>query len=322
MILHNKCVTTLEDVEFAERVIRSGRPEVEALEEDLCAYTGRRHAVAVASGLAALRLALLCKRGLLPTVPAYSCVALANAAYSFYDKLGIADVEPDKWNLDANDIADPENAAVVVVNTFGVPTDLPKNAGLVIEDSTHGFGLHRSEIEVLSFHSSKLIGGSVGGALLTDSKIYADAARDRRDYDNKPASGLRLNDKLGDVDAALVRSKLLRLHLILEERKELADLYFKELRPLQSKGLLELPYLGNNSWYRFVIRVKRHMAFMEAMFRKGVMTASPIEWWPDDTGPYPIAHSAYESLVSLPLYPGLTKAQVLRVCKAVGEVLQ
>ena len=264
MIPHNKVITTPEDIAAVERVVRSGQlaqgPEVEALEAEYCAYTGRKYAVAVGSGTAALRLAFLCRRDLTPTVPAYSCVALANAAYSFSKPLGVADVIPDAWTLDPNDLgSEVENSAVVVVNTFGVKATLPRKPLLVIEDCTHGFSDKIADIELLSLYSTKLFGANRGGIILTDAKAYADECRDRRDYDDKPASGTRLNDKLSDDHAAHARSKLARISSEIEKREKLAVEYYKGLRHLDPT-LLTLPPSGDRTWYRYVIRSEKMTA--------------------------------------------------------------
>lgn len=332
MIPHNRVITTSEDLEAVERVIRSGQlaqgPEVEALEAELCEFTGRKYAVCVASGLAALRVALSSRRDLTPTVPAYSCVALANAAYSWSEKLGVADVLPGKWTIDPFDLEPEEKeASVVAVNTFGVKADIGRIRTLssfvpfIIEDCTHGFGDHISDVEVLSFYATKLIGGAEGGVLLTDSSYVAEYARDRRDYGDKPASGTRLNDKMSDVHAALVRTKLRRLPLLLEEREELAMLYLEELNPVRNK--IELPSPGDQTWYRFVIGSQNGNVdhFIARLRARGVHAERPIEFWPDDVVPYPVSEKAMLSNVSLPLYPGLTKDEVRHVAAAVRELV-
>ena len=328
MIPHNKVVVEQEDINALIRVGRSGHlsqgPETEALEADYCAYTGRKYAVAVGSGLAALRLALLCRRDLTPTVPAYSCVALSNAVYSFSAKIGIADVLPQVWTLDPSDLGEsPGRSSVVTVNTFGVKARIPRAAMLTIEDCTHGFGDHKSDIEILSLHATKLFGAAGGGMILTDEKAYADACRDRRDYDDKPSSGTRLNDKTTDIHSALARTKLARTPGLIDEREELALEYFDRLAELDMAGVLTLPTLADRTWYRFVIRAKKMDAplLRAALHRKGICAELPIEWWAEEKAPYPAALNAYKRNVSLPLYPGLGKDAVRHICNAISEIL-
>ena len=329
MIPHNRVTTTEDDIRVVERVIRSGQlaqgSEVEALEAEFCAYTGRKYAVAVASGTAAIRLALLCCRNLVPTVPAYSCVALANAAYSFSERLGIADVLMEDWTIDPEDLgATPRESAVVAVNTFGAPANIAgiraAAAGLVIEDCTHGFGAHKSDIEILSFHATKLIGAAGGGIVLTDNKDYAEQVRDRRDYDDKPVSGTRLNDKMSDVQAALVRSKLARFEAEIVERYDIAWLYAKKLRTLAGAKRLLLP-IERATYYRFAITVEDACRTRKELGVKGIRAEQPICWWPDSKDAFPVSAMAEQELLSLPFYPGLKAEEIDIVTKALEEVL-
>ena len=325
MILHNKAQTPLEGLEALERVWNSGQhsqgPETEALEADFCAYTGRKHAIAVDSGTSALRLAYLCRSALNPVVPAYSCVALANPFYSCSQKLGVVDVIANKWTLDPRNIPDVANSAVISVNTFGVAPHIVHDAGITIEDCTHGFSEHKADIEVLSLHATKLFGGAAGGMILTDIKDFAEKIRDLRDYDDKPADGRRLNCKTTDLHSCVARVKLARIASLLAEREELANEYIKRLVPLERMLLLILPVGGDRTWYRFTVHVDNPERTQQELWKQGVQAERPIEWWPAGSSSFRVGYHAYEHLVSLPLYPGLGVAAVDHVCKALAEVL-
>ena len=334
MIPHNRIIATQEQKDAVARVLDSAHflqgQEVSALEKDFRVYTGRKHAIAVSSGLDAIRIALLFRRDLTPTVPAYSCVALANAAYSFSSKLWIADCDPARhkgWTLDCDDIGpEPGKAAVVVVNNFGVQADLPKDAAYVIEDATHGFGSHKAEVTVLSLAATKLFGaaGSKGGMILTDSQEIADFCRDRRCYDDKEASGTRLNSTMSDVDAALVRPHLAKIDSVLDERHDIAHAYVMQLKDAACDNLLSLPTILNRSaWYRFVIHTAKPAALVRAaLHRRGIMAERPIEWWVDGKVENPIAYKAYQHNLSLPFFLGITHEEIREVCQAVCEVLK
>lgn len=330
MIPHNRVITTKEDIEAVSRVVASGQlaqgPEVKALEHEMCEYTGRKYAVAVASGLSALRLSMLCWKDRTPIIPAYSCVALTNAAYSWSDKIGIADVLPGEWTIDPDDLGpDASESTVVAVNTFGVPADVSriiKTGAVVIEDCTHGFrhyGRNLAFAQVCSFYATKLIGGAEGGIILTDGSNFAEKVRNYRDYGDKPASGLRLNDKMSDVHAVLVRSKLKRLPLLIEERAELAALYLKELNPVW--GEIDIPFEGERTWYRFVIETPDAEIYLRRLEQMNIQGERPVwDWMRCDKGKEPVAYSAHQRLVSLPLYPGLSRNEVGYIARCVREI--
>jgi dTDP-4-amino-4,6-dideoxygalactose transaminase len=339
MIPHNRVITTREDRGMVDRVIASGQlsqgPETEALEHELCEFTGRRHAIAVSSGTEAIRLALMAFSGRRATVPGYSCVALANAAMAARrGKMPIAaDVLPGQWTIDPDEVGhDLELDVVVAVNTFGVGSDVVglKAAGAkVIEDCTHGFGEHVSDVEVLSFHATKLLGGAGGGVILTGDDRIARFVRDMRDYDDKAPgplpSTIRLNGKMTDVHAALVRSKLRRLPLLIEERRALAALYWEHLRDVSVLLPEHVPFNGR-TWYRFTIEVPDAEFYLRRLEQMGIQAQPPVTNWLAQSSPAipeesaPNSYRAYRGIVSLPCYPGLSKEEVMHIARCVREV--
>jgi aminotransferase EvaB len=335
MIPHNKVITTREDRGMVDRVIASGHLaqglETEALEHELCEFTGRRHAIAVSSGTEALRLALLAYHGRRVTVPAYSCVALANAAMAGRGgKMPVAaDVLPGQWTIDPDETGhDLELDVVVAVNTFGVKSDvvgLAATGAKVIEDCTHGFGDHVSDVEVLSFHATKLLGGAGGGVILTGHDRVAHIVRDHRDYDDKRPCVNRINGKMTDVHAALVRSKLRRLPVLIEERREIAALYWEQLRDVQLLLPEHVPFDGR-TWYRFTIEVDDAEFYLRRLEQMGIQAHRPVTNWLEQSSPVipeesaPISYRAYGGIVSLPCYPGLSKEEVMHIARCVREV--
>ncbi len=104
---HNRLTFGKRELAAVRRVVQSGtwagRQAVERLEPALARKGGVDHGVAVGSGLAALRLTLLglgVGAGADVIVPAYSCVALANAVLAVGATPRICDVQPDNWNID------------------------------------------------------------------------------------------------------------------------------------------------------------------------------------------------------------------------------
>lgn len=334
MIPHNRVITTKEDREAVDRVVASGQlaqgPETAALEADMCEFTGQPYAVAVSSGTEAIRLALLAYPGRRVTIPGYCCVALTNAAKAArgYSPV-IADVEAGKWTIDADEIGhDLEEDIVIAANTFGAKSDVLgiKDTGAkVIEDCTHGFGGHWSDVEVLSFHATKLIGGAGGGMALTGNRRVADFVRDIRDYDDKEPSGTRLNSKMTDVHAALVRSKLRRLRSLMDERADIARWYLDNLHGMF--GLSDIQDWPNQrTWYRFTIEVDDVEFYLRRLEQIGIQAALPVDNWLEKSIPAipensaPVSYRAYRGLISLPCYPGLTRAEVLHIARCVREV--
>jgi perosamine synthetase len=315
---------------------------VQTLETRLAERARRTHAVALASGLAALRLglhALGVARGDEVIIPAYACVALANATLALGASPIAADVTDD-WNLDAHGVMAVRTSrtkAVIAVNTFGAPADVIalRGAGVpVIEDCAHGFGLAvadgvlggRADLAAVSFHATKLVGAGEGGAVVTDRAPLAHRVRAWRDYGDEPPDGTRLNDKLSDIHAAIALCQLERLDAMIQAREARAQRYQACLaRAARRTGAFRLPaWSASRVWYRYAIELTDRMAIdvVDAMRRRGVGAARPVTDWRPASGPRcPTADRAYARVVSLPLYPTLREDEQERVCEAFEAVV-
>ena len=333
---HNRLTFSDDEVEAVASVVRSGNwigeSKLSEMEQTLCDMFGVSQAVGVGSGLAALRLALLAlgvKHGDNVLVPAYSCVALANAVLSIGAIPVAVDVDELSLNIDprkADMLMNDRTTAVIAVNTFGFPAaiDELKATGLkVIEDCSHGFACGDNETAwsltgdamVFSFYASKLIAGGEGGVVLTSDKNIARFVTEWRDYTDKSPNDKRLNDKLTDIEAALVLCQLSRLPDMLCARRRLARRYSELLCDMIGT---KLPMAKDTRvWYRYTVQVEsnRLLQIIDTMRGEGVSVCRPVEWWLEDsrTG-HEIARNAWETTLSLPLYPTLTDKEQNYVC--------
>ncbi|MCX7046616.1 MAG: GNAT family N-acetyltransferase [Candidatus Sumerlaeota bacterium] len=340
---HNRLTHGREEVEEVCAVVESGRwacgPKILELESELARMAGVRHAVCVASGMSALRLAM---KGLgvgagdRVLVPAYSCVALANAALALGAQPIPIDVAGTDWNLDEDaalrQARDCNPRAAIAINLFGAPAAISRlrSQGVpLIEDCAHAFGMEvdgkplgsRCGAAILSFYATKLISAGEGGAVLTDSDDLANFVRSWRDYGDQPADGSHWNDKMSDVEAALALCQLKRLPAMIADRERLAARYHEALAPeAQAGGLFRLPeFPRRRLWYRYAVESLKTPAdsVIEAMARYDVCAAKPVEdWRAGDAPPCPVADRAYRHIVSLPLYPTLTAMEQDRVIYA------
>jgi len=330
------------------RSVRSGQwaqgPEVNELELALARVGGVQHAVCVASGLSALRLALGAlhvEPGDEVVVPAYSCVALANAALSWGANPVPVDVDPATWNIEPKQcshvLVSSRERATIAVNTFGIPApvnEISSSNVPVIEDCAHAFGLNvdgrplgsRGQIGVLSFYATKLIGGGEGGAVLTNSDEIAGFVRSARDYGDQPADAHRMNDKMNDLEAALIHAQLKRLPEMIEAREAIAHRYLELLSGSMSDRVFRLQAAtGPRVWYRFAVEMLSTSAqtVIAGLQSFGVHAASPVQdWRPANAPAAPAADRAYKRLISLPLYPTLTRQEQDSVVKAFLKVCE
>ena len=346
---HNRLTRGDSEEEALVEVVRSGYwasgPKVEQLEATLAGMANVKHAVCVASGLSALRLLIL-GLGVGPgdniLVPAYSCVALANAVLACDANPIPIDITPGDWNLDVialkNAINELRPRAVIVVNTFGVPASVESMQVLdipILEDCAHSFGMvmnglpigGRTQAAILSFYATKLIGAGEGGAVLTNSTDLAKFIKSWRDYSDQQPSGKRLNDKMTDIEAALALSQLERLPDMIAKRSKLARRYHDLLVGEETRtGLFRLPDISSpRIWYRYVVEMQdvSAQAVIDYLLHYGVQAQKPItDWRSPGIQSCPIATWAYDCLVSLPLYPTLKLDEQDRVVHAFLSFIQ
>lgn len=306
-------------------------PVTRELEAALAQACGRKHAVVVASGLSALRVTLLAagiKTGERVGVPAYSCVALPNAVLSIGAVPVAIDNATSSVNLDCNSVARFEGLnAVIGVGTFGVPFDpaaLKSTSIPVIEDCSHGFGLgslgRQGIASVASLHATKFLGAGRGGAVMTDDAALAERLHDLRDYDDKPASARALNEKPDDLNSALALNRLRRLKDIVARRAALAARYNREL----SKRITLPAANPDRIWYRYDVRADDALRWCAELQEKGIGAEIPVTDWLSDKerAECPAAREAYKSILSLPMFPGLTEAEQSAVISAVNELAE
>jgi dTDP-4-amino-4,6-dideoxygalactose transaminase len=333
---HNRLTYGAAEEEAVRAVVASGYwaggPRVRELEAALAAALGRREAACVGSGVAALRLALRALgvgAGDRVLVPAYACVALPNAVAALGAEPVAVDVEPETWTIDpAAAAAAGPAAAVLAVHTFGAPAAVAELAAAgapVVDDAAHGLppGVPPADATITSFYATKLVGGAEGGAVLSDDAAVAAFARAERDYTDRPLSGERLNDKMNDLEAALTLAQLRRLPALLAARDALAARYAARLAGQDALALP--PQGGERVWYRYAVAARTlPAAELVARLREhGVVAERPVTDWRDaaQRAATPVASQAYDRVVSLPLFPTLTRDEQDRVVGALERAL-
>src|ERR1035441_1833357 len=348
LVPHNRLTFGEAECDAVMRTVRSGQwaqgPRVQELEAALARMSGVRHAVCVASGLAALRLALGAlgiRSGDSVLVPAYSCVALANSVLAWGAAPVPVDVDGTHWNIEPalcrSHAERGRPRATIAINNFGVPAaveEIVSGDVPVIEDCAHGFGIKkggrglgsRAQVGVLSFYATKLIGGGEGGAVLTNSDPIAHFVRSARDYTDQPADGHRMNDKMNDLEASLVLAQLERLPEMIAAREAVASRYLERLADPGFHRLYRIPpNTKERVWYRFAVEMLTTSAEKVVLGLEGlgIHAATPVtDWRPSDSPAAPVADRAYRMVVSLPLYPTLTEDEqdavvvaFLRLCE-------
>ncbi|WP_408897261.1 DegT/DnrJ/EryC1/StrS family aminotransferase [Nocardioides sp. R1-1] len=262
-------------------------PEVDAFERELAEATGRAHAVALASGSAALHLALL-ELGVGPgdevVAPTFTFAATVNPIRYLGATPVLVDAEPRTWGMDPGLLEEELGRrartgrlprAVVVVDLFGQPCDHDALRSVaasydvaLVEDAAEALGAVAAsgapagslgESAIVSFNGNKMITTSGGGVLVTDEADVAERARSRASQSRLPVphyehAEIGYNYRLSNLLAALGRAQLARLTVKVARRREIAARYRARLADLP--GLSFAPYdtLGtSNGWLSVVV---------------------------------------------------------------------
>lgn len=342
MIPHSRPTIDEKDIEAVAGVIRSGQiaqgPRVEEFEKTMASYIGVKGAVALSSGTAGLHLSLLClgiKKGDDVIIPSYTCSALLDAVMATGAVPRLADIETETYNMDPNIVEGylkgkkkkEKVKAIILVHTFGRPGDIEAFLYIsrkynipIIEDSAQALGAtykgrrvgSYGHISIISFYATKVITTGEGGMILSDSKDIIKKAGDLREYDKKDRFKLRYNYKMTDMAAALGLSQLKRLPSFLNRREEIAFIYETALKRRVTGGEKK----EKRIYYRYVLETRHLKRLMGLMEKEGISCRRPIfrplHYYTGEKG-YPNTQRAWERLISIPIYPGLTDKEVRKI---------
>ncbi len=330
---HNRPTLGPEEARAAERVIASGwlaqGAEVEAFENEMCAYLGlpRGHAVATSSGTAALFLALwvLGARGARVACPVYACSALTNAIHFAGATPVLIDNERDRPNVDIAAVARADAAIAIVPHMFGVPADIAKLDGMhVIEDCAQALGASMGgapvgiagTVGIFSFYATKMItSGGQGGMLVSRDRGIVDAVRDFRQFDCRDDRRPRFNLQMTDLQATIGREQLRKLPWFVARREEIFAKYRRAGFEALDADDAALPVR-----YRFVMQSERPHRAIEALAQNGITAIVPLAEWellaPSEG--FPNAAALARSTISLPIYPSLSDEDASRVIDAMN----
>jgi dTDP-4-amino-4,6-dideoxygalactose transaminase len=345
----------------AARVLDSARfilgPEGEALEREVAAQAGVRHAIGVASGTDALRLTLAAL-GVGPgdevLTPAFSFVASASTILMAGATPVFVDVDPATCTLDVTAAAGAvtrRTRAIVAVHLYGHPAPMDQVAALarahglaVIEDAAQAIGATWQgraiggwgDAACLSFYPTKnLAACGDGGMVLTDRDEVAQRIRRLRHHGD---SGRYRHQELGycsrldELQAALLRVKLRHLAAWTEARRRIAARY----RTLLAGLPLDLPGehpAARHVYYLYTVRHRQRDPLAKTLTDLGVGTAVhypiPLPAQPvfaDGVGAgerqWPEAWRAAREVLSLPCYAELREDEVDAVARAVRQACQ
>jgi dTDP-4-amino-4,6-dideoxygalactose transaminase len=325
--------------------------EVTAFEREFAAYTATRETVALNSGTSALHLALLAA-GIVPgdeviTVP-FTFVATAAAVLYTGAKPVFVDVDPATYCLSPDAVEGAitsRTKAIMPVHLYGHPADMDpileiaRRRGLtVIEDAAqaHGASYHgrpcgsMGAIAGFSFYPGKNLGAyGEGGAAVTNDPHFARTMRLLRSWGEERRYEHTLkgfNYRMDGIQGAILRVKLRYLEAWTEARRARAADYARVFAgsdvgvPVERHGCRHV-------YHVYAVRLRNRDAARTQLQHAGIQTGVhypiPIHLQPAyrdlgyERGDFPVAERVASEVLSLPMFPEMTAAQVEEVGAAV-----
>ena len=327
--------------------------EVTEFEQAFASYVGTRGAVGVASGTAALHLALrACGIGPGDEVvtTAHTFIATAEAISHSGAKPVFVDIDPDTYNLDPNLVEKAitkRTRALVPVHLYGQPAnmspliDIARREKLwLIEDAAqaHGAEYHGKRcgsighLACFSFYPSKNLGayGDAGAVTGDDEELLA-RVRSLRDHARRTKyehAELGFGERLDGLQAAVLAVKLAHLEDWTEARRRNAKLYNELLAGSAVVAPIEM-HGTRHVYHLYVIRTPDRNDLLSHLKSRGIGAGIhyplPLHRQPAYlNGGYagavlPRTEQAADQVLSLPMYPELTNEQIHYVVENVKD---
>lgn len=335
-----------------------GGAEVAAFEEEFAAYCGTSYCVGVASGTSALTLILRAMEigsGDEVVVPANTFAATAKAVCLVGAHPVFVDVTADSLTMDPESFEQaigPDTRAVIPVHLYGQPADMDpilaiarRHGLMVVEDAAQAHGARYKtrragslgDAAAFSFYPSKNLGAfGDAGAVVSDDAELVEHIRMLKEYGQREKYVHRIvgeNARLDAIQAAVLRIKLAGLDAHNQARRRIAAVYAEHLS--SESGWLDLPIQAvdrEHIWHLYVVHLDDREALKEALEAQdiGVGLHYPYPLHHQDAfkptmrvqGPLTVSERSAARLLSLPMHPYMTEAQIGFVIEAVRSFRQ
>ena len=330
---------------------------VNDFEKKFAKYLGAKYCVTVNSGTDALILgtkALNIPSGNEILIPTYTFVATALAATNNGLRPVFVDINEKDFGINIDDLKRKINSrtsAIILVHLYGQPDkiaevkEIIKKTGkkiFLIEDAAQAHGaMYKNKkvgtfsvFSIFSFYPTKNLGAyGDGGAIVTNDRALATRYRLLREYGQKKKyyyEFLSINSRFDALQAAILLVKLKYLDSWNKKRQYLAALYSGLLNPLSAEVKTPNIFFERKSvFHLYTIRAKRRNQLKQFLSQKGIETLihypiplhlqKAFRFLQYKKGDLPIAEKITKQVLSLPIYPELTKQQIKYTVKNIKK---
>lgn len=331
-------------------------PAVPQLEAEVARLSRAKHGVGCASGTDALLLplkALNLQPGDEVITTPFTFFATAGAIHNAGGKPVFVDVETDTWNIDPAAVEraiTPRTRAIIPVHLYGQMAAMERLLQIaqprripIIEDACQAIGARRTIdgewraagelgwVSAYSFFPSKNLGAwGDGGMMVTSDDATAERLRKLRLHGGAKQyhhDEVGTNSRLDTLQAAVLLAKLPHLAGWSAKRREHAAYYTKALRDVPEVRPPVVSDANEHIFHQYTVSVERRDALQAHLKKEGIGHAVyypvPLHRQPCfahlgyQEGSLPRSEQAAREVLSLPIYPELTRAQLDRVIEVI-----
>lgn len=326
--------------------------EVEKFEEEMASYCGTSYAIGLNSGTDALLLALKAlgiKEGDEVLTTPFTFIATAEVVSLLGAKPVFVDIDPQTFNIDVSKIKDKittRTKAIIPVHLYGQPADMDPIVAIakehqlfVIEDAAQAIGAEYKgkkacsigDVGCLSFFPAKNLGAyGDAGMLLTKDKRIAERVKMLRNHGSKKKyyhEFLGYSSRLDNLQAAILRVKLRYVDKWNEMRNYNALCYNDFLVGVDGLMTPKISPEVKSVFQQYTIRIKDRDRIQERLASLDIPTAihypMPLHLQPAlqylgyTVGDFPEAEKASREVLSLPMYPELSREEITQLCDSI-----
>jgi len=334
----------------------AGGPFVSRFEEDFAKFCQTNHAIGVGNGTDALWFALLaCGVGPGDEVITVSHTFMATAeAISFTGaKPVFVDIDPETYTMDPALIEKaitPQTKAIIPVHLYGQMADMDpimkiarRRRLFVIEDACQAHGAEYEgrkagsigDAGCFSFYPGKNLGAlGEAGAVVTNDPILAGKMRVLRDHGQQTKyfhSVVGWNGRMDGIQGAALRIKLRGLAEGNAARRAHAQHYSQLLTGTEGIVTPKIASYGLPVFHLYVVRVQERDRLLDTLGQRGIACGihypKPVHLQEAyahlgmSRGALPVTESCADEILSLPMFPELTPAQVETVAREVKSLV-
>lgn len=289
----------------------------------------------------------------------FTFIATANAILMQGAKPVLVDIEPDTFNIDVSKIEaaiTPKTKAILPIDLYGQPYDYDelkaiadKHSLRIIEDACQAVGAKYGkkkagalgDLGCFSLYATKNIMCGEGGVVTTDNEEYVQRLKSFRQHGMLVMSGtydykeLGYNYRMTDLQAAIAVEQLKKADTFNRARQKNAGLFDKGLKNIKGLTLPVTKPGRDHVYHQYTIRTTKGFGMdrdqlatylKQKEIGSGIYYPKPLHAYAHITregnkmGDFPVAEAAAREVLSLPIHPGVSEADIKKIINVISGV--